>query len=132
MGYYYGKFKEGAAGRTAAGRMDTRRDEIDLILWAVQEGAVSHSQVEECIRDREDREATLGRSDSRSLSRIAVEKGFLTETRLQDLTARQTPPLPGPTVVMNDVGMECPACNRTHMVNPATSRVLGVRGNSEP
>ena len=94
--------------------MDTRRDEIDLILWAVQEGAVSQSQVEECIRDREDREATLGQSDNRSLSRIAVEKGFLTETRLQDLTARQAPPQPGPTVVMIDVAMECPACG---MVN---------------
>jgi hypothetical protein len=24
------------------------------------------------------------------------------------------------------VGLECPACKRTHMVNPATGRVLGA------
>ena len=69
--------------------MDTRRNELELVLLAVQEGVLSHSHVQECLRDREERESSTGKPDPRPLIRIAMEKGLLNQARLQDITTRQ-------------------------------------------
>jgi hypothetical protein len=87
--------------------MDFRRSEIELVLLAVQEGVISQSQVQECLRDREDRESSSKQPDPRPLFRIAVEKGFLNQERIEQLASRQGTHRPAPTVVMIDMPMEC-------------------------
>jgi serine/threonine protein kinase len=87
--------------------MDFRRTEIELVLLAVQEGVISQAQVQECLRDREDREASSGQPDPRPLFRIAVEKGLLNPERIERLTTRREAPR---TVVMIEVPMECASC----------------------
>jgi len=119
--------------------MDTRRNELELVLLAVQEGVLSHSHVQECLRDREERESSTGKPDPRPLIRIAMEKGLLNQARLQDITTRQGAPRPGPTVVMIDISMECPSCGATSSLplaqaigHPRCSRCSSVLRSRRP
>src|SRR5262245_34608638 len=59
--------------------------DLELLLLAVQQGVLSNSQVEECLKDWE------ARRGGAPLPSLAVQKGFITEQKLSEITHVKTP-----------------------------------------
>jgi hypothetical protein len=116
--------------------MGNALNDLELLHLAVQHGALSESQLEECLRLREDRKAA-----DRPLYEIAIEKGFTTAQRLQDL-ARKGGGTKDPTLVMIEVVMACPRCGADQRLTldaairgprcPRCSGVLALRRSGSP
>ena len=53
--------------------------DLELLLLAVQQGVLSNKQVEECLREWEEKHGVAPGLPSMPLPSVAVKKGFLTE-----------------------------------------------------
>jgi hypothetical protein len=86
--------------------------DLELLLLAVQQGALSNSQVEECLREWEERHGIEPGVPSMPLPSVAVRKGFLTEHRLKEIAARNSRG-PDQTAIRFQVLMSCRECRET-------------------
>ncbi len=112
----------------------TRPDELEIFYLAVQHGALSESQIEECLRLRE--QARGAGASAPPLHAMAVERGFTTVQRLQELAAKP----PGPSALRIQVVMACGGCGAEQPMTledalrqprcRSCSAMLGVRASS--
>ncbi len=86
--------------------------DLELLLLAVQQGVLSNSQVEECLRDWEEKHGVAPGLPTPPLPSVAIQKGFLTERRLQELAAK-TARGPDQTAIRFQVVMSCRECRET-------------------
>ena len=105
--------------------------DLELLLLAVQQGILSNNQVEECLREWEEKHGVAPGFPSPPLPSVAVKKGFLTEHRLKEIAARN---LRGPdqTAIRFQVVMSCRECRETvtldleaAMKKPRCTKCLG-------
>jgi predicted Ser/Thr protein kinase len=80
---------------------------------AVQLGAITESQLEECLREREKDLGPAGTVIVKPVHTVAIEKGFLTEKLILELAAEQKRLKEGSSVSIQ-VTMNCAACNLDH------------------
>src|SRR4030095_11871 len=59
---------------------DSGSRDLELLLLAVQQGVLSNKQVEECLREWEEKHRDA--PDSWAISSVAISKGFVTEKRV--------------------------------------------------
>src|SRR5690349_13636544 len=86
--------------------------DLELLLLAVQQGALSNSQVEECLRDWEEKHGVTPGLPATPLPSVAIKKGFLTEHRLKELAAKSAR-TPDQTAIRFQVVMSCRECRET-------------------
>jgi len=84
---------------------DRQTQDLELLLLAVRQGALSDGQVEELLREieRPPEDGTPA-----PLSSLAVARGYISEARLRELAASRPPA--DPTVKGGSVVMACEAC----------------------
>jgi hypothetical protein len=95
--------------------MDDRLNELELLLLAVQQGALNDGQVEELLREFDGAPAP-----AKSISVLAVERGFISEVRLQELASARKGPGES-TVTGGDVVMACSACGKEQKLSLAAA-----------
>jgi len=84
--------------------------DLELLLLAVQQGVLSNKQVEECLREWEEKHRAA--PDTWAISSVAISKGFVTEKRLADLESKRISN-PDMTAIRMDVVMTCPKCKES-------------------
>jgi hypothetical protein len=112
-----------------------RPDDLEILHLAVQHGALSESQIEECLRLRE--KAGAAGEAPRPVHEVAIAQGFTTLQRLQQLAEK---PAATPSVLRVQVVMACSGCGTQHSLalesalkHPRCrncSGILGVRSSS--
>jgi serine/threonine protein kinase len=94
--------------------MDDRLNELELLMLAVQQGALNDGQVEELLR-----ELDAVPAPAKSISVLAVERGFISEGRLKELaTARR---MGESTVTGGDIVMACGTCGKEQKLSLAAA-----------
>src|SRR5690349_17981228 len=84
--------------------------DLELLLLAVQHGVLSNAQVEECLKAWEEKHGVApGGAPGAPLQAVAVQKGYVSEQRLKDLS-RQRRDDPGATAIRVEVVMGCREC----------------------
>src|SRR5690242_9414891 len=83
--------------------------DLELLLLAVQQGVLSNKQVEECLREWEEKHQ--GDPKSWAISSVAISKGFVSEKKLEELSKRAGDP--ALTAMRVDVVMTCPKCRES-------------------
>jgi hypothetical protein len=96
--------------------VDTGVNDLQVLLWAVQQGHLSPAQIEECLRARDEQRRREPGVGAPSLASIAVHKGFLDSQRLRDHAERAGAARPDPTILMVQVGMVCAGCGASSEV----------------
>jgi hypothetical protein len=86
--------------------------DLELLLLAVQQGVLSNSQVEECLREWEEKHGAAPGVPSPPLPSVAVKKGYLTEHRLKELAAKNNRG-PDQTTIRFQVVMSCRECRES-------------------
>ncbi len=85
--------------------------ELELLLFAVQRGILTRSQVDECLHEWEQSPG----SDAALLKVVAVRKGYVTEELLRQLEARH-PKDPAVTQIDEHIVMVCRECKAERSV----------------
>src|SRR5438128_2514147 len=83
--------------------------DLELLLLAVQHGVLSNGQVEECLRDWEEKHGATPGVAPAPLQSVAVQKGYVTERRLRELASKRVSD-PALTAVRVEVVMSCREC----------------------
>ena len=83
--------------------------DLELLLLAVQQGVLSNKQVEECLREWEEKHNA---APAGVLPSVAVAKGFVTEKRLAELASKRVAN-PDMTAMRFDVVMTCRDCRES-------------------
>ncbi|MBI3856061.1 MAG: serine/threonine protein kinase [Planctomycetes bacterium] len=83
--------------------------DLELLLLAVQQGVLSNKQVEECLRDWEERHGKVPGAAPAPLQSVAVSKGYISEQRLSELALKRRSE-PDLTALRVDVVMVCREC----------------------
>lgn len=96
--------------------MDDGSRALELLLLAVQQGLLTRPQVDECLHAWEQRYGSSGDPSSGAhLTDVALEKGFLDESRLRQLESTAASD-PGRTRISSDIVMICSACGAERSV----------------
>src|SRR5258706_3220807 len=90
--------------------------DLELLLLAVQNGVLSNAQVEDLLRDWEEKHGSAPGSPAVPLQTVAVQKGYVTEQRLREIAARRSND-PGRTAVRVEVVMACKECRSERTVD---------------
>jgi hypothetical protein len=85
--------------------MENGSRDLELLLIAVQQGVLNEKQVEECLREWEERHG----SRPGAVGSAALDSGILSKQRIRELAARRDP---GATAVRVDVVMGCSPCGK--------------------
>jgi hypothetical protein len=83
--------------------------DLELLLLAVQQGVLSNRQVEECLKEWEEKH---GAAPGFPLPSLAVQKGYVSEQRLSEI-ASKNPRDPDRTAVRVQVVMTCGGCKES-------------------
>jgi hypothetical protein len=84
------------------------REDSSLFLLAVQQGALSQSQINDCLHAWQERHG--GAAPAPPIHELAVEKGYLSRERVKELSGRAVSP--AASVVSVLVALRCPKCGR--------------------
>ncbi|HVE41962.1 MAG TPA: serine/threonine-protein kinase [Planctomycetota bacterium] len=84
--------------------------DLELLLLAVQHGVLSNTQVEECLRAWEQKHGVAPGIPPAPLQSVAIQKGYISEQRLKELSAKQRADDPGLTAIRVEVVMVCRDC----------------------
>jgi hypothetical protein len=84
--------------------------DLELLLLAVQHGVLSNNQVEECLRAWEEKHGAAPGKPLAPLPTLAIQKGYISEQRLKELSAKQRPDDPALTAIRVEVVMVCRDC----------------------
>jgi predicted Ser/Thr protein kinase len=89
--------------------MQSHFKDSDVLLMAVQLGAISEKQLEECIRERERQMSVPGTVLVKAVHTVAIEKGFLTEKRILEIAGEQKRSGEGSSITIQ-IEMSCVPC----------------------
>ncbi len=90
--------------------MSTPREDSNLFLLAVQQGELTQSQIDDCLRAWQDRHEAAA---ARALHEVAVDKGYLSPEKVRDLSSRfMAPAAASASRVSALVVMACPDCGK--------------------
>jgi hypothetical protein len=81
--------------------------DLELLLLTVQQGALSNKQVEECLREWEEKHGAA--QVAGALPSVAVAKGFVSEKRLAEIASKRVTD-PGLTALRLEIVMTCKDC----------------------
>lgn len=84
---------------------ESSRNDLEVLLLAVQQGELTNTQVEECLREW----GTLPEKDPGRLQALAQQKGYVSADRLRELSALR-PRDPDHTTLRVEVVMACIYC----------------------
>ncbi len=121
--------------------MESHFKDSEVLLMAVQLGAITESQLEECFREREKLLTGPGSAVLKPVHTVAIEKGYLTEKRILEIAADQKRLKEGSSVTVQIV-MSCAKCGLDYPLplNEALARpkcrscgaILTLRSSSGP
>jgi hypothetical protein len=93
--------------------------DLELLLLAVQHGVLSNAQVEECLKAWEEKHGAAPGLPEAPLQDVAVQKGYLSEQRLKELSRQRDDP--AVTAVRVEVVMGCRECGTQKTLDLGTA-----------
>ncbi|HXX93663.1 MAG TPA: hypothetical protein VEN81_08510, partial [Planctomycetota bacterium] len=91
--------------------MESHLKDSEILSMAVQVGALTGKQLEDCIRERESQMTMPGAVVPKPIHTVAIEKGFLTEKRILEIAAEQKKNRGGSSVSIQ-ITLTCLPCGK--------------------